>query len=64
VLLRSLGCTQVQGYYYSRPLPNREFCAWAKSRPSQRTLETPRRLSRVSTLSALPPMRAHERDLK
>ena len=29
-ILRELGCTLGQGYYFSRPLPGREFTAWMR----------------------------------
>ncbi|WP_426450228.1 putative bifunctional diguanylate cyclase/phosphodiesterase [Paenibacillus sp. S-38] len=31
-VLRELGCDAVQGYYYSRPLPEEELLAWLKAR--------------------------------
>ncbi|AFH66250.1 signal peptide protein [Paenibacillus mucilaginosus K02] len=35
-VLRELGCDAVQGYYYSRPLPEEELLAWLKARRESR----------------------------
>jgi diguanylate cyclase (GGDEF)-like protein len=32
-ILRAAGCDQIQGYYYSRPLPPDQFLAWARRLP-------------------------------
>jgi diguanylate cyclase (GGDEF)-like protein len=44
--LRALGCNQVQGYFFSRPLPVREFEEWATGRVTAGVLGAPRQLSR------------------
>lgn len=31
-MLRAMGCDLVQGYFYSRPLPMEEFCAWIQEK--------------------------------
>ena len=31
-ILRELGCDEIQGYYYSRPLPNDEFMTWVRNK--------------------------------
>jgi len=31
-ILRELGCDEIQGYYYSRPLPNDEFMTWVREK--------------------------------
>ncbi|GGX41488.1 hypothetical protein GCM10007392_05510 [Saccharospirillum salsuginis] len=31
-LVRQLGCSHAQGYYFSRPMPVDEFCAWVRER--------------------------------
>jgi diguanylate cyclase (GGDEF)-like protein len=41
-VLASLGCTHMQGYYYARPMPEREFVDWLRARragrPAAKTL--------------------------
>ncbi len=43
--LVELGCEQIQGYFYSRPLPVPQFEAWAAGRITTASLEAPRQLS-------------------
>jgi EAL domain-containing protein (putative c-di-GMP-specific phosphodiesterase class I) len=31
--LRELGCDSIQGYYFSKPLPVREFESWVRAWP-------------------------------
>ena len=54
--LRKLGCDQVQGYFFSRPLPILEFEDWALAHvTTNETLKPPRQLS-GRTISAIPPL--------
>ena len=36
-LLRSIGCDQVQGYYYAKPMPEEEFFALLQKQQPDRT---------------------------
>lgn len=38
--LTAIGCDLIQGYYYSRPLPPKEFLKWAKEYEANRTNQT------------------------
>lgn len=31
-LIKEMKCQKIQGYYYAKPLPHQEFCAWIKAR--------------------------------
>lgn len=31
-ILRSLGCDEVQGYFYARPMVSADFAAWSRAR--------------------------------
>lgn len=54
--LRKLGCDQVQGYFFSKPLPILEFEDWALAHvTTNETLKPPRQLS-GRTISAIPPL--------
>ncbi len=39
--LRLMGCDQVQGYLYSRPMPAAEFIEWVKGRDAARSIDMP-----------------------
>jgi predicted signal transduction protein with EAL and GGDEF domain len=53
--LRKLGCSQVQGYFFSKPLPIKDFERWTLSRvTTTETLRPPRQLTR--SVSAIPPL--------
>jgi diguanylate cyclase (GGDEF)-like protein len=54
--LRALGCDQVQGYLYSRPLPIADFERWALVRVTTETLRAPRPFANHRS-SAIPPLR-------
>ena len=54
--LRALGCDQVQGYFYSRPLPVSDFEAWASGRVTRSALGAPRQLALHHRPSAIPPL--------
>lgn len=38
-LLHDYGCDEIQGFYYSRPLPSDEFVAWVKTQRSKSDLK-------------------------
>lgn len=38
-VLQSIGCDQVQGYYYAKPMPEREFFSQLKKQYSQKTTQ-------------------------
>lgn len=53
--LRNLGCSQVQGFFFSRPLPIADLERWTLSRAiTTETLRPPRQLAR--SVSAIPPL--------
>ncbi len=52
--LRSLGCTEVQGFHFSRALPARDFEAWTAGRLSRRELVRPREMAADGRNSAIP----------
>lgn len=53
--LRGLGCEQVQGYFFSKPLPVPDFEKWALGRVAIESLRTPRQFPH-QRLSAIPPL--------
>jgi len=55
--LRTLGCTELQGFYFSKALPARDFEAWvAERRISQKELLRPREMPAEGRSSAIPPL--------
>jgi diguanylate cyclase (GGDEF)-like protein len=54
--LKSLGCDQVQGYFFSRPLPVNDFERWALGRVRTETLKAPRQFTAQQRISAIPPL--------
>lgn len=53
--LRGLGCEQVQGYFFSKPLPVPDFEKWVFGRVAVESLRTPRQFPH-QRLSAIPPL--------
>jgi EAL domain-containing protein (putative c-di-GMP-specific phosphodiesterase class I) len=43
-VLTRLACDEIQGYYFSKPLPRAEFIAWCRGRSGPRASLRPRRL--------------------
>ncbi|HSO30959.1 MAG TPA: EAL domain-containing protein [Labilithrix sp.] len=56
--LRKLGCDQIQGYFYSRPLPVAAFERWAAGRVATEALRAPRQFASGQRLSVIPQLRA------
>jgi diguanylate cyclase (GGDEF)-like protein len=56
--LRTLGCDQIQGYFYSRPLPVLEFERWAVGKVKTDSLRAPRQFASGQRLSVIPGLRA------
>lgn len=52
--LRDLGCAQVQGFLFSRPLPAEGFRTWAAGRGQPRELAEPRKMAPEGRNSAIP----------
>ena len=53
--LRGLGCDQVQGFFFSKPLPVPDFEKWALGRVTVETLRSPRQFPQ-QRVSAIPPL--------
>ncbi len=55
--LRQLGCTQGQGYLFSRPIPAADFEQWMAGRSTATSLRPPRPFEsrRISVIPPLPP---------
>jgi diguanylate cyclase (GGDEF)-like protein len=54
--LRSMNCAQIQGYFFSPPIPAASFETWSQGRLAKEVRTPPRRLSREFAISAIPAM--------
>lgn len=54
--LRAIDCAEIQGYYFSPPIPAESFERWAQGRVRHDALDAPRRISRELPISAIPAM--------
>ena len=59
--LRGLGCAEVQGFYFSRPIPGADFARWASGRLAPPHVGTSRAMPPEGRRSAIPPLKPASR---